>query len=182
MVEIKLTAKRINTFLQHLEVLANSLPTREQKKEVEHELDSVITFLADFKARLTDLPTREEEARLEESLKVLRHFVMIAEADPFISKTLGLKPKRQRSRSGATRSNLRTDPSVIVKKLKGLSPEEVRGVLNQRENRCTVADLKQIAESMGVRIRGKTSRSVIIDQIVKRVENAAGYDYLRKNA
>lgn len=178
----RLTAKRITNFLQHLTALVDALPTHEQKKEIERELDAVIAFLGKFKARLRDLPTREEEARLEESLKVLRHFIAVAEADPLISRTLGLSPKQSRTRSGSSRPRTPPDHSAIVDKLKGLPPGEMRTVLDQRTADCTVTDLKQIATLMGVRVRSKTPRSAIVDQIVKQAENQAGYDYLREHA
>ena len=178
----KLTAKRINTFLQHLGSLVNSLPTREQKDEIERELDTVISFLTDFKARLTGLPMREDEASLEQSLKVLRHFVAVAEADPLISRTLGLNTKPSRTRSGTARPRTRPDISAMVDQLKASSPEEIRETLSQKASGCTVPDLKQIAASMGVRVRSKTPRWEIVDQIVKRAENEAGYDYLREHA
>ncbi len=182
MAATRLTARRINTFLQNLEALVKSLPTQEQKKEIERELDSVIAFLADFKARLTELPTREDEARLEESLKVLRHFIEVAEADPLISRTLALKPRSSRARSNASRPKTKPDVSAIIDELKSSSPGEIRSTLNRRTDRCTVADLRKIAASMGVRVRSKTPRSAIVDQIVKRAENEAGYDYLREHA
>ena len=182
MAQPKLTAKRINTFLQHLGVLVNSLPTDDQKQEIQRELDAVIAFLADFRTRLANLPTREEEAQLEQSLEVLRHFVAVAEADPLISKTLGLTPKLSRAPSGSKRPRTAPDHSTIVEQLKGLSPHEMRTALGQRTNGWTVADLKQIASMMGVHVRSKTPRSAIVDQIVRRAENQAGYDYLREHA
>ena len=131
----KLTAKRINTFLQHLGSLVNSLPTREQKDEIERELDTVISFLTDFKARLTGLPTREDEASLEQSLKVLRHFVAVAEADPLISRTLGLNTKPSRTRSGTARPRTSPDISAMVDQLKASSPEEIREALSPEGER-----------------------------------------------
>ena len=182
MPQTRLTAKRITIFLQNLGALVDALPTREQKEELERELTAVISFLGEFKARLTELPTREEEARLAESLKVLRHFVAVAEADPLISKTLGLTPRRSRARTGSKRPRTPPDHSAIVDQLKGMSPDEMRTALNQRANGWTVTDLKQVASLMGVRVRSKTTRSAIVEQIVKRAENQAGYDYLREHA
>lgn len=182
MSQTRLTAKRITTFLQSLEALIDTLPTRDQKEEIERELAAIIEFLENFRVRLTELPTREDEAGLEESLKVLRHFVTIAEADPLISRTLGLTPRRSRAPASSKRPKTPPDHSAIVAQLKGLSPDEMRAVLNQRSNGWTVADLKQVAYLMGVRVRSKTQRTAIVDQIVKRVENQAGYDYLREHA
>ena len=182
MTHTKLTAKRITTFLQNLGALVAALPTRERKEELDRELAAIITFLEEVKAQLTKLPTREEEAGLEESLKMLRHFVTIAEADPLISRTLGLTPMRSRARPGSKRPRTPPDHSAIAERLNGLSPDEMRMTLNQPSNGWTVADLKQIASLMGVRVRSKTPRTSIIDQIVKRAENQAGYEYLRKHA
>ena len=182
MTDTRLTARRITTFLQHLGALVDALPTREQKEALQHELATVIAFLADFKARLAELPTREDEAGLEQSLKVLRHFVAVAEADPLISKTLGLTPKQSRARSSSKRPRTPPDHSAIVNQLKGLSPEDMRTALTQQANGWTIADLKQIASLMGLRVRSKSTRSTIVDQIVKRAENQAGYHYLRDHA
>ena len=182
MPQTKLTAKRITTFLQNLGALVDALPTRERKEELERELAAVIAFLEEIKARLTELPAREEEAGLEESLKVIRHYVTVAEADPLISRTLGLTPKQSRARAGSKRPRTPPDHSAIAKRLNGLSPDEMRTALNQKSNGWTVADLKQIASLMGVRVRSKTPRTSIVDQIVKRAENQAGYAYLREHA
>ena len=182
MAEPRLTAKRITSFLQQLESLVDSLPTQERKEEIERELECVIGFLNDFKARLTALPTTEDEARLQESLRVLRHFVAVAEADPLISKTLGLHPKAQRLRSSTGRPQERPDVTTMVDELKGAPPAEVRQVLTRKENGCTVADLKQIAAAMGVRVPSKATRTAIVDQIVNRTEKEAGYALLRAHA
>ena len=182
MPQTKLTAKRITTFLQNLEGLVGALPTRERKEELERELAAVITFLEEFKARLAKLPAREEEAGLEESLRALSDFVRVAEADPLLSKTLGLTSRRPKARAGSQRRSTSSDHFAIVEHLKGLSPDEMRATLNQRSNGWTVADLKQVASLMGVRVRSKTPRASIVEQIVKRAENQAGYDYLRKHA
>lgn len=182
MSERKLTAKRFTTFLQHLGALVESLPTQEEKQVLQRELAAVIAFLQDFKARLANLPAREDEAGLQESLQVLRHFVAVAEADPLISKTLGLAQKQSRPRSGSTRPKTPLDHSAIVEQLKDLSPDDMRAALTERSSGWTVADLKQVAGLMGLRVRSKTPRSGIVDQIVKRAENKAGYEYLRKHA
>lgn len=178
----KLTARRINAFLEHLEALVHSLPTQEQKQEIDRELERVIAFLTDFKARLATLPTCDEEKGLEESLKVLRHFVAIAEADPLISRTLRLKAKESRARSSTRRAKSPENIPALVDELKASSPANIRRALDQKTAGCTVADLRQIATAMGVRVHSKMSRAAIVDQIVKRAEIQAGYDYLRDRA
>ena len=182
MTQTPLTAKRVNTFLQQLAALADSLPSKDQIGEIERELDRVIAFLGDFKARLIELPTREDEASLQESLKILRHFVVIAEADPIISRTLGLQPKQAKARSRPTRTNTRPDLATIIDDLKGSPKNDISTSFSERVNGCTVADLKQIAASMGLRVGSKATRSAIIDQIARQAENEAGYAYLREHA
>lgn len=182
MAETPLTAKRVDTFLKHLAALADSLPTKDQIDEVERELDRVMAFLADFKARLITLPTREDEASLQESLKVLRQFILIAEADPLISKTLGLQPKQAKARSRPARTKTRPDVATIIDDLRGSPTNEIRTSFSERVNGCTVADLKQIAASIGLRVGSKTTKSAIIEQIAKQAENEAGYAYLREHA
>jgi len=182
MTDTQLTAKRITTFLHHLGALVESLPTREQKELLQREIAAIIAFLEDLRAQLAELPIREDEAGLEQSLKVLRNFIAVAEADPLMARTLGLTPKQPKARSGSKRPRTPPDHSAIVDQLKGLSPDEMYAILTQRADGCTVAALKQVALLRGLRVESKASRSAIVDQIVKRAENQAGYQYLREHA
>ena len=182
MPETRLTAKRVTAFLQHLTSLVEVLPTQQQKVELQHELNAIIAFLRDFKERLAELPTREDEEGLKQSLEVLRHFVTIAESDPVICRTLGLTPRRTKSSSSVNRRKIPLDHKVIVEELNKLSADDIRTMLTDRTKGWTVADLKQIAGLMGLRVRSRATRATIVDLIVKRTENQEGYEYLRRHA
>ena len=177
-----LTARRVTAFLDNVAALASTLPTEDQKAEVERELDTIIGFLTNVREALAKVPTRVEGEGLEQSLKVLRHFVEVAEADPLISKTLGLQGKASRSRMVRGSPRVAVDVKAAVDELRSLSPEEVRRTLEGRMAKCTLMDLREIAAELGVRARSKASRAIMVDHIVKRLENQAGYEYLREHA
>ena len=141
----KLTAKRVEAFLGRLEELVSALPSAENKAEMDRELDAVIGFLLDFKRRLNSVPTAEDAAGLEESIGTLRHYVRIAEADPLISKILGLQEQAKPRTAKKHRKHGEFDANQAVSELKSLTPDEMRRAMEDK-TKFTIAVLRRIAE------------------------------------
>lgn len=177
----RLTAKRVDTFLNGVAELAKTLPSAERKAEIDRELDAVISFLLDFKRRLNSMPTADDAAELEQSIGTLRHFVQVADSDPLISKALGLPQKAPRKGTKKTRREPEADIERAVLQLKSLPPDRLRKALIDG-NEYTVATLRRLAAELNVRVTVGTTRQQLVEQIVKRIENLAGYEYLRGRA
>ena len=177
----KLTSKHVDAFLARLSELTASLPTADQKVEIDRELDAIIEYLMEFKRRLKSIPATEEAAGLEESITTLRHFVQIADADPLLSRTLGLEVRGTRQKQRRRNDSGTQEVKLTIAELTSLSPDDLsRKLQDTREYPGTA--LKQIAEELGIRVTSKASRAVIVEQIVKRASNLAGYKYLREHA
>ena len=177
----RLTTKRVDAFLNGVAELAKTFPTPERKAELDRDLDVVISFLLDFKRRLSSMPTADDAAELEHSISTLRHFVQIADSDPLISKALGLPQKAPRKSARRSRTEPDTDVDRVVLRLKALPPEELRRALDDG-NDYTVATLRQLAAELNVRVTTGTTRQQLVEKIVKKIENLAGYEYLRDRA
>ena len=177
----KLTAKRVEAFLGRLSEFANALRSEASEAEIDRELDVVIGFLLDFKRRLNSVPTSENMRGLETSISALRHFVRIAEADPVISRALGIREQGARPRATKDSGRSELDIKHITAELRSMTPEEMRRTLDNRHE-YTVSVLRHIGAEVGVRLPSSATRATIVEQIVKRVGNLAGYDYLRNHA
>lgn len=177
----KLTTKRVDSFLARLSELAASLPSPKQKAEIDRDLDAIIEFLLDFKRRLKSVPTTDETAGLEASLDTLRHFVQIADADPLLSRALGLESRETRRRQGKVGESVDRDIKPMVAELTSLSPEDLSKRLQDTQAYSSTA-LKEVAAELGIRVTSKESRALIVEKIVKRAGNLAGYRYLREHA
>ena len=178
----KLTAKRVEAFLSRLSELANALPSAERKEEIERDLDTIVEFLLDFKKRLHSVPAFEDMQGLEESIKTLQHFVRVAEGDVVLSRALGLKqPGKPRSKthSGNDLANVNMEKEVDL--IKSLSPEEIKLQLSDK-TKYSASTLRSISVELGIRVGSNVNREIIIEKIVKRIGNLAGYDYLRTHA
>ena len=178
----KLTARRVEVFLTRLSELASALPSAERKEEIDRDLDIIVEFLLDFKKRLHSVPAFEDMQGLEESIKTLQHFVRVAEGDVVLSKALGLKQAgkpRSRTHSGSDLANVNVEKEV--ERIKSLSPEEIKLQLSDK-TKYGAATLRSISAELGIRVGSNVSRELIIEKIVKRIGNLAGYDYLRTHA
>ena len=177
----KLTTKRVDAFLGRLSELVVALPSAERKAEIDHELDALIDFLLDVKKRLSHVPTSDDAAGLEASFNTLRHFIQIAEADPLISKALGLQERKTRQRPNRPHKHADLDITQEIAELRLLSPDEMRQTFEDK-HKYTVATLRRIGAEFGIRVRSNATRALISEQIVKRAGNLAGYEYLRDHA
>ena len=57
---VKLTGRKLDSFLSKLSELVDALPADETKLRLDRELDALIKFLQDFRIRLRSLPAGED--------------------------------------------------------------------------------------------------------------------------
>lgn len=180
--EPKLTGKRLDGFLCGVSNLVDALPSPEQKASLAKELETLITFLTDLKGRLEAVPTDDEAGDIAKTVEKLRDYVRVAESDPVMSRVLGLVEAGRPTRT-PRRTNVRTADEVkeLLDKLRSMSPENVRTELSDKRT-YNVPTLRTIANSIGVRMPSKSTRTSMVERLVTVIGNRSGYEYLRNQA
>ena len=178
---VKLTGRKLESFLSKLSELVDALPADETKLRLDRELKALIKFLQDFRIRLRSLPAGEDVQGVTSTIETIRDCVRVAESDPVLSSVLGLssdsKATRKSQRNAYTVQS-RKHAKAIAEELKGLSPQDVERKLADKR-KYNVSMLRQIGGELGLHVPSRSTRLSIIEKIVKKTANLRGYDYLR---
>lgn len=181
---VKLTGRKLDSFLSKLSELVDALPADETKLRLDRELEALIKFLRDFQIRLRSLPAGEDVQGVTSTIETIRDCVRVAESDPLLSNVLGLtsdSKATRKSRRNADTAQVREQAIAIAKELKGLAPQDVERELADRQ-KYNVSMLKQIGGELGLQLPSRSTRLSIIEKIVKKTANLRGYNYLRQGS
>lgn len=177
----KVSAKKLDSFLNKLSELVDALPSQETKSRLDRELAALITFLEGFRAKLKSLPTDGDVDGVTSTIETIKDFVRVAEADPVMSRVLGLssvnggfRKSPQRPLAGREREEAKT----VAAELRTLSPGDVERKLADKQ-KYNVPMLKQIGRELGLNLPSRATRLSIIEKIAKKTANLRGYSYLR---
>ena len=176
----KSTGRKLDRFLSDLSALVDTLPSPDVKAQMDRELASLIAFLQDFRDRLKSLPTDKDADGVVSTIEAVRDCVRIAEADPVMSRILGLSPEFHATRKpvkGVTKERDREAAKSIARELKDMPPGEVEQALADK-GKYNVSMLRQVGGELGIRLPSKSTRLAMIDRISKALANRWGYDYL----
>ena len=176
----ELTGRKLDKFLTEMSALVDALPSPEMKAQIDRDLASLITFLQDFRDRLKSLPTDNDFDGVAATIEAVRDSVRIAEADPVMSRILGLSsefqgPKKS-AKSRAAKQNSEAAKS-IANKLQDMPHGDVGQVLADKR-KYNVSILRQIGGELGISLTSKSTRLAMIEKISKTLANRWGYDYL----
>ena len=181
---VKLTGRKLDSFLSKLSELVDALPADETKLRLDRELEALIKFLRDFQIRLRALPAGEDVQGVASTIETIRDCVRVAESDPLLSNVLGLSSDSKatrKSRRNADTAQVREQAIAIAEELKGLPPQDVERELADRQ-KYNVSMLRQIGGELGLQLPSRSTRLSIIEKIVKKTANLRGYNYLRQGS
>lgn len=174
------TGRKLDRFLTDLSALVETLPSPDAKAQIDRDLASLIAFLQDFRARLNSLPTDNDLAGVTSAIEAVRDCVRIAEADPAMSRILGLESELKGPKKSVKRiakNENREIAKSIAGELQDMPPEDVEQMLADK-HKFNVSMLRQIASELEIRIASKSTRLAMIEKISKTLSNRWGYDYL----
>ena len=176
----ELTGRKLDKFLTDMSALVEALPSPNAKAQIDRDLASLISFLQDFRDRLKSLPTDNDLDGVVSKIEAVRDSVRIAEADPAMSRILGLssgfnRPKKS-AKSSATKQNLEAVKSIAVE-LRRMPPGDIEQVLADKR-KYSAAILRQIGDELDISLSSRSTRPVMIEKISKTLANRWGYDYL----
>ncbi|MDE2997489.1 MAG: hypothetical protein OXU79_00250 [Gemmatimonadota bacterium] len=181
---VKLTGRKLDSFLSRLSDLVDALPTEETKHRLDRELEALIGFLQDFQMRLRSLPAGEDVEGVTSNIETIKDYVRVAESDPVLSSVLGLSSRNRtmsKSPRAAYTAQNRSDAKGVAEELKGMSSAEIERMLADRK-KYNVAMLRQIGDELGLNLPSRSTRLSIIEKIVKKTANLRGYNYLRQGS
>ena len=172
-----LTGKKMEAFLGKLSDLVGSLPSADEKARIDNDLKVLISYLEEVRKQLETMPTRGQMDG--SAIDRLRELLRAVDADPLLSRVLGMSPNGPRIRRG-TRvlgEDARIRAREAARELQNLPGDQVQYRLLDRS--YTVALLRQIGDELGIRIPAKANRLSVIDIIAGKLANRRGYDILR---
>jgi hypothetical protein len=170
----------IRALLTQVRSLADSLPSQEERRQASGDLETLIGFLRQVQEQLTSLPTMEETAGLREAVRRSEALLERAESDQALRTALGLRS------SGGGAAKLRAaQPSAedtargqtIMAELESLPVDDIKSRLRD-ENRYSVAQLRGVAATAGIRSHRKLGRDALAHQIAMKIANFRGYQRL----
>lgn len=176
----KVSAKKLDSFLNKLSELVDALPSQETKGRLDQELAALITFLEGFRARLQSLPTGADVDGVTSTIETIKDFVRVAESDPVMSRVLGLSSVGglRRSTQRPLAGQEREAAKIVAAELRTLAPADVERKLADKQ-KYNVPMLKQIGRELGLNLPSRATRLSIIEKITKKTANLRGYSYLR---
>ena len=176
----ELTGLKLDKFLTDMSVLVEALPSPDAKAKINRDLASLIEFLQDFRDRLKSLPTDNDLDGVVSKIEAVRDSIRIAEADPTMSRILGLssgfKRPRKSTKNSTAKQNLAAAKSIAVE-LRCMPPGDIEQVLADKR-KYNAAILRQIGDELGISLSSRSTRPVMIEKITKTLANRWGYDYL----
>jgi hypothetical protein len=164
---------KIAEFLKNLQALIASLPSEEEKQQLQHMFESLQAFVTEVRNWVASLPTKEENNATVQALNQLPELLSRAEANPAMAAMLGLRkaaPARRRA------STVRSDPErikTLLTEMEGLSTEDVRKRLIDKT--FPLGELRGLASELGVASAGKLSRENLAQQVAPKVVNYRSY-------
>lgn len=160
-----------------LRAAVSVFPTSEQITAASKTLAELATYLQQAEERIRRLPTQGDFQFLVDGLTKLDELLANAEGSPSLSAALGLgKPHVHRPLN--TRS---VDPShaqELISSMGDLTLDQLRDALAS-EHRHSMADLRILAEYLGIRGQARMARETLVQRIVTAIANTKGYEILR---
>ena len=181
---VRLTGRKLDSFLSRLSELVDALPTEETKHRLDRELEVLIKFLQDFQIRLRSLPAGEDVEGVTSTIESIKDCVRVAESDPVLSSVLGLSSRNKglkKTARNAYSAQSHEEASIIAEELKGLSTSDIELTLADRR-KYNLSMLRQIGEALGLNLPSRSTRLSIIEKIAKKTSNLRGYEYLRRGS
>lgn len=168
----------LKAFAAKLAGLTEGLPTDAEKAALRGHFEEIIAFLNQVQKAVESLPTSDDAVKARSALQALEQAEMKARSHPVLSAALGLTPPRVgRQRPSGFSEDEQTKASAILAELRTLSIDDMNARL--RDSSITTRDVEALASIMGIRPNRRTTREVLMEQIVTKISNFRGYQKLQ---
>jgi|GEM_PF-4602562 len=174
-------AARSAKMLGVLKHLVAGLPTAEEKQRATESLEVLVEFLKEIQAHLALVPTIEDTRSLTAALERLDSFLSQAEANPVLARAIGLEKPKPRPAQAARPPLDPVRVQTIITELASFTIDQVRERLAS-EDMYGLADLRALAQQLGVRVQRRTARQALVGQIVTKLANTRGYQALSRTS
>jgi hypothetical protein len=172
--------QRINeqVVLNYLKEITSKLPSDTRKQELIDNLELINQHVQDLKERLKLLPNDSRKSEVINAIDLIANFLTSAKDNPPVAAALGLPYKR----TSITNVRKISDSQVgekLFKELSSIPTNEILQRLLDYKN-VSMADLRALAQQIGIKQQERANRKDLVDQIVKLgFANIRGYEKLR---
>jgi len=169
---------KAKAFLGRLQEMVQSLPTEAEKADTREKIGALAEFLKTMQAAVDAMPSIENASKVNEALAWLQDLFSKAEANPVLAGLVPppAAPRRRKTAQAITEQDL-ASAKLDVDGLKTMPIEQIRDRLLD-ENAYSLARLRAMAASVGIRATNKLGRESLAHQITTKVANMRGYDTL----
>jgi hypothetical protein len=166
-------------FAASMRALTEGLPTDAEKGVLRGHLQEIISFLSQTQKALDSLPTLDEAAAARRALEALEQLEIRARSSPILSAALGVSPPRPtRPKSSPLAPEEQARAQDLLTELRALSSDDMNARLGSDPSIGT-RDLEAIASLVGIRLKRRAGREVLVQQIVRKISNYRGYQELQ---
>lgn len=168
---------RTRSILQALRSVSKSLPSAEERSEMQSSLQNLSAYLDYVQKEITRIPVREDVAALLETVDRLDLLLQRAEANPVTARALGVEKRL----SGITRkTEIKIDQTRVdelLGRFKSMTIDQIREAL-RNDSFCSLPELRMLATTLGVRAVSRIRRDGLTQKILTQIANSRTYESL----
>ncbi len=169
---------QMKEFLVNIRKILNMLPSEDEKKEIQSNIDTIVNFLNDMRNNILTIPSSENISELSKSLQAFEELHKKAETNSILANVFGIhRPKAKKSKKFQITEEESLKANKSLSELESIPIEEIRSRL-QKDNLYSISDLRALASVMGIRSIKKQSKETLVHQITMKIANFRGYKQL----
>lgn len=168
--------KRFNlsTLLKNVRAVAESLPSEDQRAELDRALEALTQFITELRAKIASLPTREQTTEAAQAIVKVQDWLTRAQSNPALRAALGLSTPSRPSKPVAVAEQPHADRKKrLLEQLEGKSMEQIGARLMEED--LPLSDLRSLASELGVSAAEKAGREVLAQQLAPKIVNYKSY-------
>lgn len=151
-----------------------SLPSEQERAEIEEACTQLITFLTQLRDRIRQVPTLEGSREVDDALSKLEISLAEAASNRFVATTLGLrKPQPRRPQPVNTAEQLDRAKADLAQ-LESMPSEEIERRLAD-ESLYSARELRTMASVIGIGSTKGIDRAGLARRIASKIINYRGY-------
>jgi hypothetical protein len=168
----------ISRFADAVQALLQSFPSEEEKQRFVSALDDLMEVLRKLRADLSAVPTKDSYSGLADQLSRISEHWQAVSANPALRQ---LTRRRASGTASATRGATADEKERANRFVRDSREMDLGDIRKELQGRAA-AELRAIAQSLGLKTDSRTSKSGLTQQIYSRIANERGYRHLSGSA
>ncbi len=170
-------SSKLRNSISILQQLVETLPTKDELEQFDHDLGELVDYLSIVRASLAEVPSQDEFTDAIKTALRLEELLDRAEANPIVAKALGIERPLTRKTRPPIPQVASESTKALMSLLDKLNIDQARQLLLD-EAKCSLSEIKEVAQAYGIRSQSRWSRETFASKIVTHLANTRGYKLL----